>query len=369
MIHESDRRNLKTAKDDTNPFGRAAYKPHLKFQRWAIGLAMATIFFWGLLLIFRPFSPEQRTGLMPAAASKGLKPAITSSVFKDRLTAQLQVNEIIAMETVARQDKKILLEFFEQLPEKSSIAIHDWNFSNLTTGQIDKLRQKARSGDRHCVDFLVLYGKYKALKKRISELETRLGHAKLVVSGDTHFQIANNFLIAQAGKTDAEAHQILQNTQFQEPLLPGFKVWNFWLQDGFCTFVTQGNAPLTPREAARQEKETALLRLHSLFYIIGSTDDLQNRKILIGGFLKSTRMGEIASGQFRLSIDLRSQQRIRASASALQMKKISRLTIYPREFNAGRDYMVRLAPLGNWAQVTILKKEVFRGRRIVIAVE
>jgi len=51
------------------------------------------------------------------------------------------------------------------------------------------------------------------------------------------------------------------------------------------------------------------------------------------------------------------------------LKKVSALTIFPREFNAGKDYAVRLGPRGNWIQVTILKKRIFRGRRIVIAVE
>lgn len=80
-------------------------------------------------------------------------------------------------------------------------------------------------------------------------------------------------------------------------------------------------------------------------------------------------MGETPAGQFRMSIDLRSQRRIRVSAAVLHLKKISGLAIFPREFNAGRDYKVRLDPLGNWVQVAILKKEVFRGHRIVIAVK
>ena len=90
--------------------------------------------------------------------------------------------------------------------------------------------------------------------------------------------------------------KILQKTRLQEPLLPGFKVWNFWLADGFCTFVTQGDAPLTPEEATRQpekkrlEKDKALASLNSLFLIIGTLKDLQARQILIGGFLRSTRL-------------------------------------------------------------------------------
>jgi len=64
---------------------------------------------------------------------------------------------------------------------------------------------------------------------------------------------------------------------------------------------------------------------------------------------------------------LRTQQRIRFSAASLHMERISGLAIFPRELNAGWDYGVNLGPLGRWAEVTILKKEVFHGRHMVIA--
>ncbi|TFG79351.1 MAG: hypothetical protein E4H23_06155 [Chrysiogenales bacterium] len=369
MTHESDNRDLKTAKDDTNPFGRAALRRSLKFRHWAIGIAAAAIVVLGLILIFRPALAEREPAINPLDAAKGQEQRKQPAMFKDRLAAQLQVNEIIAMETVARRDKQMLLELFGKLQETSPVDIRDWDFSNLSEGQMETLRQRARSGEPTSADFLALSSRYHSLKNRISGLEKRLGQPRVVVSGDTHFQIVYDFLSVRTGKSAAEAQRIIQDTQFQDPLLPGFKVWNFWLPDGFCTFVTQGTAHLTPAETARQAKETALVRLNSLFYISGSVTGLHERKTLISGFLKSTRLAEISPGQFRLSIDLRSQQHIRVQAAALQLKKVSALTIFPREFNAGKDYAVRLGPRGNWIQVTILKKRIFRGRRIVIAVE
>ena len=370
MTQKSDRHDYDAAaKDDTNPFGRTIYKPKNKFLRWAIWFAMVAIVVLGLTLIFRVPSADLGPNVLPANASKKPKPPLSSPSIKDRLAAQLLINEITAMEKVARQDKKQLLELLGQLSEKSAIDTRAWDFANLSSGQMDLLHQRAHDGDARASDYLVQLDKYQALQNRIRGLEANLGSPELVTSGDTHFQIASNFLIAQAGKTDAEALQILLNTQFQEPLLPGFKVWNFWLEDKFCTFVTQGTAPLTPEEAALQEKERAMTRLNSIFYIVGSNADLKERKILSGGFLKSTRMGEIAPGQFQLAIDLRNQQHLRISAAALQMKKISRLEIFPRVYSSGRDYTVRLDPRGRWAQIIILKKEIFRGRRIVIACE
>ena len=266
----------------------------------------------------------------PVTAPKSISHKISSPFFKDRLAVQLHVNEIIAMEAGARQAKIMLLELFGKIQETGSLDIRNWDFSNLTAKQNETLREKARRGDKACADFLALSGRYHSLKNRIGSLEKRLGQPRVVVSGDTHFQIAYDFLSVRSGKSATETQRILQDSQFQDPLLPGFKVWNFWLPDGFCTFVTQGTAPLTPAETARQAKETALVRLNSLFYINGSVADLHERKILVGGFLKSTRLGEISPGQFRLSIDLRSQQHIRIQAAALQLKRVAS----PDDFSA-----------------------------------
>jgi hypothetical protein len=117
------------------------------------------------------------------------------------------------------------------------------------------------------------------------------------------------------------------------------------------------------------EKEIELTRLNSLFYILGAYGELKDQNILTGSLFKSTRMGEIAPERFLLSIDLRNQQYIQLNALALHMKRISKVDVFPHEFKADRDYTIWLGPQGRWAQFTVLKKEIFRGRRIVIAVE
>lgn len=356
-------------KDDTNPFGRSAPKPKNKFRRWVIWLAIATIVILCLILIYRSISANGESSVPPANIAKKVTPPRLSPQITNRLEAQLRINEITAVERIARQDKKRLVELLGQLPGKRPSGTRDWDVSNLTDKQMNFLRQKARSRSKTGISFLEQLGKYKALRSRVSELEKKLGSFELVASGDTHFQIAYNFLINKANKTDAGARLILQDTPLQEPLFPGFKVWNFWLADGFCTFVTQGTAPLTPEEAAFQEKEKALARLNSVSYIVGSYPNLQERKILIGGFLKNTRLGEIAPEQFRLAIDLRSQKHIHISAAVLQIPKMSRLEIFPREFTVGKDYAVNFGQNGRWAQIAILDNNAFRGRRVVIAVE
>jgi hypothetical protein len=320
-------------------------------------------------LIYRSFSVGAGSSVRPANISKKLNQPRQSPAITNRLEAQLRVNEITAMERIARQEKKQLVELLGQLPKKCAIDTRNWNLSNLSDKQMSLLQKKAHNGNKTAGGFLDRLGNYKTLKNRIREAEANLGIPELVTSGDTHFQIAYEFLITQVEKNDATARLILQNAPFQEPLFPGFKVWNFWLADGFCTFVTQGTAPLTPEEASLQEKEKALARLNSVYYISGSYPELKERKLLIGGFLKSTRIGEIAPEEYRDAIDLRSQKHIDINAAALPIKKISRLEIFPREFTADKDYAVKFAANGRRAKIIILNSNVFRGRRIVIAVE
>jgi hypothetical protein len=332
-------------KSDTNPFGVAAYQPKGRFWRRIIAVSAVLITAGGLLLIFK---------LLPV-----------KNKINNQLDAQLLVNEITALENVARQEQKRLLDIFSALVQKNGINASGWDFSNPTAKQLQALQQQAPATNDLFITYQAKRNEYISFKQSIRDLETRLGTPRLVRPGDTHFNMAYDFLISQTGRPDNEVRQILQQTRLQEPLLPGFKVWNFWLADGFCTFVTQGDAPLTPEEAARQ----ALSSLNSMFLIVGTLKDLQVQQILIGGFLKSTRIGEIPAAAFRQTLDLRSQRDIRIQAADLKLNKIVRVAVFPKEFLLGTDYNLRISPQGSWALVTIRKTDSFRKRYVVIAVE
>jgi len=343
-------------KADTNPFAESAYRPKRRFRRRFILLSAILITAGGLAVVFKWLPVNNK--------------------INDQLNAQLRVSEISALETVARQEKKRLLEIYSAFIQKNNINADGWDFSAPTVEQLQLLRRQAPTADDLLADYLVKLDEYKFLKQRIGDLESRLGTSRLVRPGDTHFKMAYDFLISQTGRPDEEVRRILQQIPLQEPLLPGFKVWNFWLVDGFCTFVTQGDAPLTPEEATRQamekqrqEKDQALASLNSLYLIIGTLKDLQARQVLIGGFLKSTQMGEIPVSAFRQTLDLRNQREIRIQSANLHLKKIVRVVVFPGEFHPGVDYDLRISPNGRWAAVTIRKADVFRGRRMVIAVE
>jgi hypothetical protein len=343
-------------KGDTNPFGVAAYQPKGRFWRRIIVISTILIAAGGLAVVFK---------LLPAKDKSN----------KD-VSSQLQVNEIMTLEIKARQVQKQLLDIFTALTQKSGINADGWDFSAPSAEQMQTLQKLAPEPKDLLASYLAKRNEYVLLKQSIRALETRLGTPRLVRPGDTHFKMAYDFLISQTGRPDEEVRRILQQTRLQEPLLPGFKVWNFWLAGGFCTFVTQGDAPLTPEEATsqtqekkRQEKEQALASLNSLFLIIGTLEDLQSRQILIGGFLRSTRMGEVPVSAFRQTVDLRNQRAIRIQGADFKLKKIVRVAVFPREFRSGSDYNLRISPQGSWALFSILKADAFRGRYMVISVE
>jgi hypothetical protein len=345
-----------TKKADTNPFGIFIHKPRRKFRRWLIV---------GCLVLIAAAGVLAKLKLLPAGGR-----------IKDQLAAQLRVGEIIALENAARQEQRLLLENFNALAKKAGVDAGGWDFSAPTAEQLRTLRRQAPAADDLLAAYLAKRDEYAALKRSIHDLETRLGNPRLVRPGDTHFKMAYDFLISQTGLADEEVRRILQRTRLQEPLLPGFKVWNFWLADGFSTFVTQGDAPLTMEEATRQamenqrqEKEQALAALNSLSLIIGTVKDLQSRQILVGGFLKSTHLGEIPASAFRQTMDLRNQRNIRIQAASLHLLKIDRVAVFPGEFRFGIDYDLRIRAGGRWAVLTIRRVDAFRGRRVVIAVE
>lgn len=120
MTQGSNQHNLASpAKDDTNPCGLSAYRKKSKFRRWLIGLALAAIVVLGLMLIYRSFSKEQKPGGEPAIAIRKPNQPLPSAQITDRLTAQLQVNEITAMETVARKEKNSFGSFLDKCRKRA----------------------------------------------------------------------------------------------------------------------------------------------------------------------------------------------------------------------------------------------------------
>ena len=350
-------------KGDTNPFGVPAYRPKRRFALWLFfSFSILGILFF---LVIRSSKPAEKSRLKTEKAPE-----------KGPIWIQMKVNEIGVLEALAYQEKKQLVTDFEKWPQRKQIREQGWDYLQPPADLLEKLRQLANKGDDTVANYLYRLDSYKYLRKRIGELENELGLPHLVMPGDTHFRIALDFLTKRIGKSENESRRILQSIHLREPLIPGFKVWNFWLDGNFLTFVTMGAAHVQPETATRKamekeiaKKKQALNRLHSLYLLVDTYKGLQERKILQGGFFRSLRLGNVDPSDFRLVIDLSRQRRITIRAANLKLNKISKLELFPGDFHEGKDYSLEFAPDQSLVRIDFQNTEVFRGRRVVIAVQ
>jgi hypothetical protein len=345
-----------TSRDKTHPFEivpRQGKKP--KRVAWLIALLILVVIVEVVLLI---------------------KKHSVGSAELNRLEVQLKINEIKALDAEVRRKQQQMWERALKLKESRGLDLDGWNFTKPTPEQVNILRETAQSGDEDAVfirEGMVLLN---ALSQRIADIAAPLGPPHIVSSGESHFRLALHFLTETRKIPEDEARRILTGLNLQEPLLPGFFVWNFWFEDGFSTFVTRGDAPITPEEAEQQalnsakaERERALIKLNSLRYLVGSVGRLQERGILEGGLFKKTKLGTVRSRDFRHAIDLRRQRTISIYSRSVNLEKISSLTIYPDEFKKDQDFKLHLDSKGRQARVEIINPRRFKNRDIVIAVE
>lgn len=321
---------------------------------------------------------------------------------------------------------KLLLTF----KDKTGKEISYLQLMNLTDQEKEVLRKRIRSEEGVTVKsmlktILAKQGEVRELQRMVAEIEAKLPQAVVVHQGQNHHDIALAFLENSCGMTRKEAIERINQTPLHENLVPGFKVWNFYNEGVFGTFVTQGDATISPgwvqkrareKSLAAREKlsaernelsgEVAELRqanrgLHtqishlnvnfnllsgqfsilsrrfqnldrqwnSLFYTLGLRKHLVKKGIIKGGFLKRTALNEWLPSDSQQAIDLRSSQQIRMSAAGLKAKKIKRVVLYPRHFKQGIDYRVTIPEEGDKAVITILKTEKLKNEHVVISVD
>ena len=256
------------------------------------------------------------------------------------------------------------------------------------------------------------------LKSKIAEIEIKLPPPHIANEGETHFQIAMDFLVNEKRVDKEQAQKLIENTLLMEPLKPGFKVWNFYSEGVFLSSVTQGNALESPNTVVRQEKkelvderdkalsqrdrlavEIKILekrkgelqelmnklikekeslfasvselneKVNSLSYVVDSEKNLKRRGILSGGFFKSTKLRDDSSEHFTESIDLRSQNYISISSSKLGIEKIKKVDLFPKFYKKGIDYELEISQDNKNITVIILEPTEFKSKQLVIAVK
>ena len=272
-------------------------------------------------------------------------------------------------------------------------------------------------------DILYRDSEISRLKSEMAKYEALLPKSHIASEGESHYQIAMDFLTIEKKVEKERASRLVEETILFDPLIPGFRVWNFYAGDEFVTFVTQGSAAISPTELRREpqkksgditngaiEEEKKLttkikeLRavknqlesqikyltdekkkmeknlnelerlLNSLFYMVDLKENLLKKGIIKkGGFLVLglTKLKEISPEDYNYDkkIDLRGKDIIEIHANQFKLGEIKKVTLYPEFYKEGIDYEVKMEGDKQKAIVKILNSEKFRRDRVVISVE
>lgn len=344
--------------------------------------------------------------------------------------AQKLVNKINSMEASINKQRNKQFTLINEYKKKTGQNLPAVDMLNLTPQEHQLLQQKINNEEDASIksllaDILEKNKDIARLRTKMHEIETLLPKPSVVSKGQTHYQIAYGFL-ENKGIANKAARRLIERAALFDYLVPGFKVWNFYSDNEFGTFVTQGTASISPntirrrarkkleddRDQAISEKETLareielletrketlisqiamldqekddligkisdlnkrnqklLIELNSLFYLLDSKEALKEKGVLKGGgFLSATRLDNFSPDLFQSSIDLRKDHIINISAEAYKANKINKIVVYPKFYKINQDYSVVVDKTRKFAVLTVMNREKLKNVRLVISIE
>lgn len=321
------------------------------------------------------------------------------------LTGQ-QLSE--ALRAYQKRTGRLPAEIGDELTDEQRQLLQD--LATKERGSVRGLLQTALEKDQQLA----------TLRQRVSELRGALPEHVVAAEGDRHDRIAMDYLSAK-GVSKERIYDLLRQVNLQPNLLPGFRVWMLFDGRQFGTWVTQGEAAMSPQglqerfeavlavERAENEKVVAGLRgevdnlkdlgniarlsdqeLGSLraelatayaaaerlqgdidrqrqessriHYIVGAKNALVGSQVID----KSLRVLAASGGT---PIDVASGASIVVDGAVHGLNRIRRVTLAPEVFNAKVDYVVENA--GPIATIRVLNPRVFlnHARLLVVVLE
>jgi hypothetical protein len=343
---------------------------------------------------------------------------------------QETVQQIQKLEAGIQEKQNEVFTVLGEYKKKTGQDLPEINIMNLSPEQKKVLEEKIKNEKDVSIksllqDILDKNNDIQNLNARLQELEAMLPKPHVVEKGENHYQIAMNFLLNEKGVEKTRAMELVERTALFEPIIPGFKVWNFYAEDEYGTFITQGTAPISPNQIQRkikkelvdakdraisekeqlqsditemearrnelisqldllnQEKQNMLGRmsdlnqenqemqtaLNSVYFAMDLPRNLTQKGIIKGGFLRSTKLQKVDFAMFDRSLDLRGSPTIIAAAADFQLSRIKDVTIYPSYFKLDTDYKVEFDEAGQNVTITILDVKKFKSEKIAIAIE
>jgi len=342
---------------------------------------------------------------------------------------QEMVGKIRTLEQDINTKQNEVFSLLGQYKDKTGQDLPHANMMDLTDEQKKVLEEKIKSEADVSIksllsDILEKNHEIEELKNKVMEVEALLPKPVIVQKGENHYSIAMNFLMSEKQLAKEKAIELIEKSALFDTLMPGFKVWNFYSGDDYGTFVTQGDAPISPNEVNRrakkklidakdqaiseknqlaseitlleekkkeiidqlellsQEKQSLLSRMselseentdmqdqiNSIFFLADTRSELKNKKILKGGFLKSTKLNNVDPVLFKESVDLRHTQQIILFANTFNLSSITKITLFPSFYKDGEDYKVSFEENGQKVVIDILKPDKLKAERVVIAI-
>jgi hypothetical protein len=274
-------------------------------------------------------------------------------------------------------------------------------------------------------DIIDLNGEISRLNNEVEEVRARLRPPHPVAEGETHFRVCMNFLTQDVGLTEEAAMELVEREAMTSELLPGYEVWNYYGDGVFGTFVTQGQARISPNELqraskrkidterqtliqARNQKEQEVqdlearknellsqiqgleaereammaqmttmgetndslaAELNSVRYYSDTFKDLEKEGILRKPALGKWQTGTLPPLASFKSVDLRAADHVVVNASNVGVEKISKVLLFPRYFEEGKDYRIEVSSDKQMATVVFLHPKKFHLGQLVLAVD
>jgi outer membrane murein-binding lipoprotein Lpp len=269
------------------------------------------------------------------------------------------------------------------------------------------------------------------LNEENARIQRGLPSSYVVQPGDNHWQIGYDYLTTKRGASPEEAKRMLANAYLLDPLLVGFKVWNFMDEGQYGSFVLQGSAKACPgslirvdtkkmaEEKLKLENEIAKLkeeiekqsmeckakieelekereelksqidslnqqvanlqgqntdldsRLNSVYYLADTKKNLKANGKIKGTFLglSGMRIKDVSFADFQGRVDLRETDAIELSAEDFNLSAIKKVGLLPKHMKEDIDYRVEIAGDGQSASVVLRNKDKFHLARIVLYVK
>ena len=384
------------------PRGATVSRPRLTTAQISV-IAGITV----LIVVVGSFTFWRRTAESQAPTPAPVA-AASDSVVKTQTDATAAYEDAERRALVAESERVQKLNAYQ----KRFGALPDGFGQELTEEQRTLLadRIKNERADRRSLlqDLLDRDQAIKSLKAQVRQLGSRLPDHVEVHDGDRHDRMAMDFLINK-GVSEAKAYALVSTINLQDALVPGFRVWLYYENGQFGTWVTQGAAGVSPQEHGRQvwalaasERDNAVKERDqavaagrglqanledtqnfaklaeearqrtaddlkgmteaaerasafndTLRYVIDSKKQLVNRKVLDKNLKLFPPTADVTT------LDVGKNLTLTIDASAYGLKKIKKATVVPGTVMLDVDYQVELGD-GTIVKFTIRNPQAFK---------